>query len=549
MCFSGNIRQIGAVLLVSASVLSISTAQAQEANSNTALTSSALSAAASALSFELELLNNPDILDWYAARDFEPIWNEAPAVLTLVSVLEDAASNGLPVIRYNTEALLALWSAADGTPERDAMFEAAATSVFVQYAVDVSTGIIEPSSLSSLIDRDRPEADVAALLDGLVVNAVDPAYYASLEPQAPVYQALKDEAVRLQALIAQGETQPRVGPGSSLRPGQTDERVLALRVRLDMQGFNNVAGDSPTYDPMLVDAVKAFQTQNNLDADGIIGPKTLEAINADPTQHLQQVLVNMERARWMNFDRGARHIWVNQASFMAYVIDNGAVTLDTRVVVGQVASKYQTVEFSDEMENMVLNPSWNVPESIASQEYLPDILRDPTLLARENIEMQVRGSGRIVDPRLVDLSNYTVNNFPYVLRQRPGAGNALGRVKFLFPNRHNIYLHDTPSRSLFNRDTRAFSHGCVRVHRPLELAYTLLAPQSNDPEGEFTRELNTRLETQIDLNVHVPVHLVYNTVFLNDLGELEYRIDIYNRDQLVFDALLGAGVTFPSVQG
>jgi len=147
MCFSGNIRQIGAVLLVSASVLSISTAQAQEANSNTALTSSALSAAASALSFELELLNNPDILDWYAARDFEPIWNEAPAVLTLVSVLEDAASNGLPVIRYNTEALLALWSAADGTPERDAMFEAAATSVFVQYAVDVSTGIIEPSSL------------------------------------------------------------------------------------------------------------------------------------------------------------------------------------------------------------------------------------------------------------------------------------------------------------------------------------------------------------------------------------------------------------------
>ncbi|MEX0969505.1 MAG: L,D-transpeptidase family protein [Paracoccaceae bacterium] len=526
-------------------------AQAQE--SATALTSEVetmgLGPASQALFDALASVERPAMADWYAANDYAPIWNDDAAVNTLLAAIADAPANGLPAARYDVEGLRMLEAAAGRSVEAAAAFEVAASALFLKYAVDVSTGIIAPSSLSDMIDRNRPVADIYGLLDSVAINSADPAFYDALEPQDPVYAALKAELVRLRVLIAEGESQPRVGPGRSLRPGQSDERVLALRVRLVMQGYNDVAGDSPVYDDFLVDAVKAFQTVNNLDADGIIGPKTLEAINADPTQHYQQVLVNLERARWMNFERGERHIWVNTASFMGYVIDNGVVTLDTRVVVGKSGARFQTVEFSDEMEHMVVNPSWNVPESIASMEYLPDILRDPTLLARQNIEMQVRGSGRLVDPRLVDLSQYTVTNFPYVLRQRPGSGNALGRVKFMFPNRHNIYLHDTPSRSLFNRDTRAFSHGCVRVHKPLELAYTLLAPQTADPEGDFTAVLNTRRETQVNLDVHVPVHLVYNTVFLNDLGALEYRIDIYDRDALVFNALSEAGVALPSVQG
>ena len=553
MWYLCNKARLGAVVMLTASGFVSSWAQAQESNtpaaSETEISSTALTPAAQALVAELAKLNEPELADWYAANGYTPIWNHNTAVSTLLDAIADAPANGLPAARYDVEGLRAMEASAGGSVQAAAAFEVAASALFLKYAVDVSTGIIDPSSLSNLMDRQRPVADIPALMDSVAQNMTDPAFYDALEPQDPVYAALKDELVRLRVLIAEGETQPRVGPGNILRPGQTDARVLALRARLVMQGYDDVAGDSPVYDDLLVDAVKAFQTANNLDADGIVGPQTLEAVNADPTQYYQQVLVNLERARWMNFDRGARHIWVNQASFMGYLIDNGEVTLDTLVIVGRAGEKYQTVEFSDQMEYMVVNPSWNVPQSIATEVYLPGILRDPTMLARQNFEMRARGSGRIVDPRLVDLSQYTAGNFPFALRQRPGTNNALGRVKFMFPNRFNIYLHDTPQRNLFNSDIRAFSAGCVRVKRPLELAYALLAPQEADPEAAFTSALNSRTETQINLQVSVPVHLVYNTVFLNDLGELEYRIDTYDRDALVINALLNAGVTMPSVQG
>ncbi len=196
---------------------------------------------------------------------------------------------------------------------------------------------------------------------------------------------------------------------------------------------------------------------------------------------------------------------------------------------------------------MVVNPSWNVPQTIASQEYLPQLLRDPSVLTRQNITMRVRGTGERVDARLIDMSQYTVNNFPFVLQQRPGSRNALGKVKFMFPNKYNIYLHDTPSRSLFNRDSRAYSHGCVRVQRPLDLAYTLLAPQTDDPEGTFQAARATGRETQIDLETPVPIYLTYQTVFLDENGEIAYRVDVYGRDKLVFDALAEKGVTLPEI--
>ena len=248
----------------------------------------------------------------------------------------------------------------------------------------------------------------------------------------------------------------------------------------------------------------------------------------------------------MNYDLGDRHIYVNIPDYTASVMDYGVPTLSFRVVVG--TDENQTAEFSDSMTHMIINPTWNVPYSIASEEYLPKLLSDPTLLERENIRMEVLGSGQIVDSTAIDFSLFTEETFPFLLRQQPGPWNVLGRVKFMFPNKYNIYLHDTPSRSLFAEDARAFSHGCVRVQKPMEFAYTLLSLQETDPKGTFTTALESEEETQIDLKKPVPVHIVYRTVWFDASGDVQYRHDVYGRDALVYDALINVGVTLPALE-
>ncbi len=482
---------------------------------------------------------------YYESKEFQPVFVGNPARLSaLIAALEAAPSQGLPAQEEEINALKAALAAA-GQVETDAALEALAAQTYLDYATDLTSGLLNPDDVSNLINFDTVRPGVDVLMAKAAASDGSGALYERLEPQDPSYNALQEELARLEALVEAGGWGPKVEPGRTLRPGQSSERVLAMRARLNALGYEGAEGDSPTYDEALVEAVKAFQSDNSLNADGLVGPKTLIALNSDPSIQMQQVIVNLERRRWLNYDLGARHILVNQANFTGYVVDYGLPTLVTRVVVGKTNAKYQTPEFIDEMTHMVVNPSWNVPQSIASQEYLPQLQRDPSVLTRQNITMRVRGTGERVDARLIDMSQYSQSNFPFVLQQRPGAGNALGNVKFMFPNKYNIYLHDTPAKSLFNRDTRAYSHGCVRVQRPLELAYTLLAPQADDPEAVFQAARATGRETQINLEKPVPVYLTYQTVFLDENGEIAYRVDVYGRDRQVFDALAENGVTLP----
>lgn len=259
------------------------------------------------------------------------------------------------------------------------------------------------------------------------------------------------------------------------------------------------------------------------------------------------MIVNLERVRWMNRDLGSRHIYVNIPDFKASVMDDAKPTLSFRVVVG--TDENQTAEFSDTMTHLIANPTWHVPYSIASEEYLPQLLTDPLILQRNNIKMLVRGSGQVVDSSMIDYTMFTEETFPFILQQQPSASNALGRVKFMFPNKYNIYLHDTPAKSLFARDARAFSHGCVRVQKPMEFAYTLLSLQESDPQTVFHEALDTGEETQIDLVSPVPVHIVYRTVWIDHTGEVQYRHDVYGRDVMVYDALVIAGVSLPALEG
>ena len=254
----------------------------------------------------------------------------------------------------------------------------------------------------------------------------------------------------------------------------------------------------------------------------------------------------MERERWLNRPRGNRHIWVNLTDFTARIVDNDRVTFETRSVVGATPRDRQTPEFSDLMEFMVINPSWYVPRSIAVNEYLPMLQRNPGAVSHIEI---TDSNGRVVNRSAANFAQYTASTFPFSMREPPSAGNALGQVKFMFPNPYNIYLHDTPAQSLFARQVRAFSHGCVRLNDPFDFAYTLLARQTADPEAFFQARLRTGAETRVDLDDPVPVHIVYRTAFTTVTGELNFRPDIYDRDARIWDALAAQGVAVRAIGG
>ncbi len=495
----------------------------------------------------LAAANAPALVLYYQSTGYALVFTNRPARLSaLQAALETAGGQGLPVPTDTIEALRTAIASA-GTPATDAALELLATRAYLKFATALSSGVLNPDDTSPLINFNTVRPAVPALLARAATSTGDGTLYETLEPQDPSYNALQAELARLEAQVQAGGRGPKIASGRALRPGQSGARVQAVRVRLNALGYTEIASQPDVYDDALLAAVKAFQGDNSLNADGIIGPKTLTALNSDPSVQMQQVIVNLERRRWLNRPYAARYILVNQASFMGYVIDNGTVTLATRVVVGKSSPKYQTPEFIDEMTHLVINPSWNVPRSIAAQEYLPQILRDPGVLARQNIVMVAR-NGQRVDPRLLDMAQFSPSNFPFSLRQVPGRGNALGKVKFMFPNRYNIYLHDTPAKNLFNRDTRAYSHGCVRVQRPLDLAYTLLAPQESDPQAVFQAYLAGGREVSVNLETPVPIYLTYQTVFLDKNGDIAYRVDVYGRDRVVFDALAENGVTLPGVQ-
>ncbi|MFT6696702.1 MAG: murein L,D-transpeptidase YcbB/YkuD, partial [Paracoccaceae bacterium] len=330
-----------------------------------------------------------------------------------------------------------------------------------------------------------------------------------------------------------------------LKPGQSSKKVVEMRKRLTALGYKKL-GTSPEYNEILQRSVQLFQVDHGLNADGVAGSATIKAMNVSAQTRLQQVIVGLERQRWLNKPRGKRHVFVNQADFRAYVMDNGKATFETRVVVGK-AGKFRTPEFTDEMTHLIINPTWHVPQSIARNEYLPMLKKDPTSLTRQGLRM-TNAKGQRVDPAKLDYSLYNSKNFPFDIKQPPSTRNALGLVKFMFPNRFNIYLHDTPSKSLFARDARAYSHGCVRVQKPFELAYTLLKRQSSNPKGLFHDLLDSGRESQVDLDQAIPVHLVYHSAWITPQGRPNYRADIYGRDKKIFKALQKAGVVMRAVR-
>ncbi len=428
-------------------------------------------------------------------------------------------------------------------PEARGALEVELSRVFLQYARDVQTGVVIPGRIDRAIVRAVPYRDRVSYLVNFAKSS--PAgFFKSLPPKTTEYTALMKEKLRMEKMLVRGGYGPTV-PGKSLKPGASGGAVVALRDRLIAMGFMR-RSNTQTYDADIQAAVQQFQLAHGLTADGVVGPGTMKEINQPLEARLKSVLVAMERERWLNRERGKRHILVNIPDFTAKVVDNGKVTFSTRSVVGANKEDRPTPEFSDVMEFMVINPSWYVPRSIVTKEYLPVLKKNP--YAVKHIEI-TDSRGRKVNRGAVDFSQYTEKSFPFAMRQPPSRGNALGLVKFMFPNRYTIYLHDTPAKKLFGREVRAYSHGCVRLADPFDFAYHLLAKQTNDPKGLFQSKLATGKESKVLLENPVPVHIVYRTAFTTPKGHTQFRRDIYGRDARIWNAMSKAGVALRAVQG
>ena len=488
-----------------------------------------------------------DIAAFYRQNGFEPIWTGPGEIdrerrAQLMHAIRTVADHGLPVDRYDPEGLMNKLASVR-TPRDRGLAEVEMSRVFLKYARDIQTGMLIPNRIDRAMVRDVPYRDRTGYLTGLSTSK-PAAFFRALPPTSMEYNALIKEKVTMERLLRAGGWGPKV-PASSLEPGDSGNAVIALRNRLIAMDYLERTS-TRTYDADVEEAVRQFQTDHGLNSDGVVGAATMQQINVGVEKRLQSVIVALERERWFNTERGKRHVLVNIPDFSAKIIDDGKVTFQTRSVVGANREDRPTPEFSDVMEHMVVNPSWYVPRSIVTKEYLPALKRNPNAAGH----IQITDSrGRVVSRGAVNFAAYNERNFPFAMRQPPSRSNALGLVKFMFPNKYNIYLHDTPAKSLFARDVRAFSHGCVRLAQPFEFAYELLSKQEADPKGYFQSVLRTGQETKVELKEHVPVHLIYRTAVTNARGHTEYRADVYGRDAKIWDALRRAGVVLGGVQG
>ena len=474
------------------------------------------------------------VMIYYESRSFKPIWvrDNGPKGKGkgLLKYLKNAEAHALVDSDYRVAEIEALFDKRD--PRSLAELDLLMSRAMIDFGRDLNAGRIDPSKFNREIQIYPQALGAVTLLDGAeAADNIEP-YIDALAPQSPRYARMKAKLAEYRKMdMAGGFIQ--IPPGDTLKPDMEDDRIPILRERLIQMGdLDSGAHDGGVYDGALVDAVKNFQYRHGIDKDGVIGPATLAAFNVPIDARIEQIELNMERRRWMPAHFGDFYVFVNLADQFLKVVKHPKTIHTALLVVGK--PYHRTPVFTEMMKYIVFNPYWNVPSSIATKEYLPKLQRDPGVLARQNIRVMTK-SGE-VDPYSVDWASHSRRNFPYLLRQDPGAKNALGRIKFMFPNKHNVYIHDTPSKSLFAKSSRIFSHGCMRVQHPDQLAEVLLAQQGWSKakvQGTFAQSDKkiVRLKEQI------PVHITYLTSWVNKDMSVHFRKDVYNRDELLAEAL------------
>jgi murein L,D-transpeptidase YcbB/YkuD len=473
------------------------------------------------------------IQSFYARRAFRPAWGNTENAAELRRALADSAADGLDPADYELGLLTRLGRDLDGgaaLPVLRAQYDILHTEALLRLAYHLSFGKVDAESFDPQWNFGRTPAhrDVAQEIEEALAERDIYQRIEALKPTHRMYVGLKRELARYRAAVA-GAVPAAIPAGPALKPGASDPRVRLLRARLVMSGDLAAAdtADTDVYDAPLAAAVGRFQVRMGLESDGVVGAGTVAELNVPLAERIRQLRVNLDRGRVLLQDLPEKFVVVNIAGYTAYVVKGQDIVWSARVQVGKPYRKTPT--FRSEINYLVFNPTWTVPPGIIARDLLPAAKADPASITRKGLKV-LDSAGREVDPASVDWSRYSGGHIPYTLRQDPGPNNALGRVKLMFPNSYFVYLHDTPSQALFDRAERAFSSGCVRVERALELAAIVLDDPRQWNAGSIDAVVAGGRLQNVTLEKKVPVLLAYWTAWVDAEGLMNFRRDLYGQD-------------------
>ena len=474
------------------------------------------------------------IATFYRKNNFDPIWIKDAQILSkandAVAVLLKADQHGLNPDDYQGASLLK--DLTDSNSGDLVNLELKLTRSVVAYAQHLNAGRLDPQAVNREIVVFPEAAASGKILEKLKITRTVAAYLRFMAPYTPRYERLRVALGNYKTFAAAGKW-TIIEKGEVLKPGMSDPRIDAIRQRMIEDGsLAKGASEGEIYDDALVEAIKKFQIRHGLDDDGVIGPQTLTEMNITLEQRIKMIKVNLERRRWMQNNYGRYYVFSNLADQVIKLVRDEKNLHFELIQVGH--PYHRTPVFSDVMEYIEINPFWNVPYSIATKEYLPKLKSNPGILVAQNI--QVLANGKIVSPFSTPWHSFSRGHFPVRLRQNSGPKNALGRVKFMFPNKFNVYIHDTPSKSKFNKASRYFSHGCLRLRDPLTLAEKILGEQGWSRK-KIEATVRSGKRTVVKLKQKIPVHVTYLTAWVNKDNSVHFRQDIYGRDKILDAAL------------
>ena len=488
----------------------------------------------------LELYSQVELPQFYANRDFEPAWTQSKNKKDLIESLEAAFDEGLSPDDYHLKTIKSFTDKAKKkklTTEEKADLDLLMTDALILYASHLLEGKLEQSDLRKSWDVARNEgpSNPDSLLTATLYNKRIKGVLEEFKPNHYMYKLMKFHLKKLRTEAAQSGW-PEVTEGETLKPGDTASRIVEVREFLKAVGDLNdyTVEDEEVFDTVVEVAVKKFQLRHKLTDDGVIGKGTLAQMRVPIEDRIDMIKLNLERTRWVFHDPDDDFLLVNIAGFQVKRITDKKEVFDSRVIVGKYHK--ESPVFKGVMKYIVMNPTWTLPYSISTHETLPKLKKDPGYLAAKHMEVMDR-NGTILDASTIDWSQYSRGNFPFIIRQKAGPWNALGEVKFMFPNKYAVYLHDTPSRGLFNQQDRAFSHGCIRTEDKWGLMMSLMDDPGVWNMDKINEILKSGKTTTINLPKPINIYLIYLTAAVEQSNNMMFMKDVYKRDKEVISAL------------